>query len=195
MRGRWGTVTLHRQAGPGADFVGSYAHEDVVLQTARGLAEEVGLAPVTAATGAVLCVLAGANAAKAVVEIGTGTGVSGLWLLRGMRSDGVLTTIDAAADHQRMARRLFAEAGFAASRTRIITGRALEVLPRLSDGVYDLIFVDGDAREYESYVEAAARLLHSGGLLMMYGLLTRTAADRKTTRPHSSHNHDLVCRL
>lgn len=143
--------------------------EDLFLQTARGLAEEIGLPRVTRDTGALLRVLAAANSAKAVVEIGTGTGVSGMWLLRGMRPDGVLTTIDVEAEHQRMARRLFAEAGYPAGRTRIITGRALDVLPRLSDGVYDMVFADADGREYESYVDAAARLLHPGGLLVMHG--------------------------
>ncbi len=52
--------------------------------------------------------------ARAVVEVGTGTGVSGLWLLRGMRSDGVLTTVDIEAEHQRLARETFTEGGIAA---------------------------------------------------------------------------------
>jgi predicted O-methyltransferase YrrM len=106
-----------------------------------------------------------------VVEIGTGTGVSGLWLLRGMRPDGVLTTIDLDGEYQRMARRIFAQAGFASSRTRIITGHALEVLPRLADGVYDLIFVDADPAEYGGCVEAALRLLRPGGTLVLAGAL------------------------
>jgi len=118
-----------------------------------------------------LRMLAAAGHAKAVVEVGTGTGVSGIWLLRGMRPDGILTTIDLEPEHQRVARRAFAEAGFAPSRARIISGRALDVLPRLSDGVYDLIFVDHDATEYPSCVAAAARLLRPGGLLVMGGAL------------------------
>jgi predicted O-methyltransferase YrrM len=167
-------VTIHRQTGTGAEFIGSYAPEDLVLQTARGLAGEVGLAPVAPAAGATLRLLAAANGARAVVEIGTGTGVSGLWLLRGMRPDGVLTTIDVEAEYQRMARRLFAEAGFPSSRTRIITGRALDVLSRLADGVYDLVFVDADPTEYDSCVQEAARLLRTGGVLALHGALTRT---------------------
>ena len=127
-------------------FAEAYAAEDVVLQTARSLADEVGLAAVAPGAGAVLRLLAAAGSAKAVVEIGTGTGVSGVWLLRGMRPDGVLTTIDVETEHQRIARRIFV-GGRASppSRTRIITGRALDVLPRLADGVYDLVFVDADA--------------------------------------------------
>nr|WP_205863632.1 O-methyltransferase [Planosporangium mesophilum] len=137
------------------------------MAAARAHAGEVGLTPVSPAAGAALRFIAAAGNAKAVVEVGTGTGVSGAWLLRGMRPDGVLTTIDIENEHQRVARVIFAEAGFAPSRTRIITGRALDVLPRLADGVYDLIFVDHDASEYARAVTAAARLLRPGGVLVL----------------------------
>lgn len=106
-----------------------------------------------------------------MVEIGTGTGVSGLWLLRGMRPDGVLTTIDLEAEHQRIARRIFLEAGYTASRTRIIAGRALDVLPRLADAAYDLVFVDAEATETGACVAAALRLLRPGGVLAVHGVL------------------------
>src|SRR5688500_19735697 len=114
------------------------------MAAARSRAEEVGVAPIGSGVGAALRFLASVLEARAVVEIGTGTGVSGLWLLRGMRPDGVLTTIDVEAEHQRMARRLFIEAGFTSSRTRIITGRALDVLNRLADGGDDMVVVDAD---------------------------------------------------
>jgi predicted O-methyltransferase YrrM len=152
-------------------FVEAYAAEDVVLQTARSLADEVGVGAIAASTGAVLRLLAAAGRAKAVVEIGTGTGVSGVWLLRGMRPEGVLTTIDVDSEHQRIARRIFQEAGFTASRTRIITGRALDVLPRLADGVYDLVFVDAEPAEAGACVAAALRLLRPGGLLAVHRVL------------------------
>jgi predicted O-methyltransferase YrrM len=152
-------------------FAEAYAVEDLVLQTARSLAREVGVGAAAAGTGAALRLLAAAGSAKAVVEIGTGTGVSGIWLLRGMRPLGVLTTIDVEAEHQRIARRLFVEAGFTASRTRIITGRALDVLPRLADGVYDLVFVDAEPTEAAACVEAARRLLRPGGVLAVSGAL------------------------
>ncbi|GIJ74387.1 O-methyltransferase [Virgisporangium ochraceum] len=149
------------------DFANGYVAEDALLTAAREHAEELGLAPVSPAAGAALRLVAAAGAARAVVEIGTGTGVSGLWLLRGMRADGVLTTIDVEAEHQRVARRVFASAGLAPSRTRIITGRARDVLPRLADGVYDLVFVHHDRLEYAAAVAAAARLLRPGGLLVL----------------------------
>ncbi|HEX8631092.1 MAG TPA: O-methyltransferase [Catenuloplanes sp.] len=150
-------------------FAEAYVAEDLVLQTARSLAREVGVGAVTPGAGAALRMLAAAGNAKAVVEIGTGTGVSGVWLLRGMRADGVLTTIDVEQEHQRLARRIFVEAGFSPSRTRIISGRALDVLPRLADRVYDLIFVDADPAEYLACADAALRLLRPGGVLAVNG--------------------------
>ncbi len=103
--------------------------------------------------------------ARAVVEIGTGTGVSGLWLLRGMRPDGVLTTVDTQAEHQRLAKQGFTEDGIASQRFRLIPGAALEVIPRLTDGHYDLVFCDGDKREYGDYLTEALRLLRPGGIV------------------------------
>ncbi|KGM08506.1 methyltransferase, partial [Cellulomonas bogoriensis 69B4 = DSM 16987] len=103
--------------------------------------------------------------ATAVVEVGTGTGVSGLWLLRGMAPDGVLTTIDTEAEHQRAARQAFAEEGVRPTRVRTITGRALDVLPRLADGAYDLVLADCDPVELPEHVDAGLRLLRPGGVL------------------------------
>jgi predicted O-methyltransferase YrrM len=125
----------------------------------------VGVVPVGTGAGAALRVLAAAVDARSVVEVGTGTGVSGLWLLGGMRSDGVLTSVDIEAEHQRLAREAFTEAGVAHNRTRLITGAALDVLPRLADGGYDLVFCDGDKKEYTAYLEQALRLLRPGGLV------------------------------
>ena len=100
-----------------------------------------------------------------MVEGGTGAGVSGLWLLRGMRPDGILTTIDIAAAHQRLARETFTDAGIPPQRARTIAGAALEVLPRLTDGHYDLVFCDGDKAEYAAYLKEALRLLRPGGII------------------------------
>lgn len=168
------------------DFTESFVPEDDVLADARAHARELGVTPVSPGVGAALRLLAAAGNARAVVEIGTGTGVSGLWLLDGMRADGVLTTIDIEAEHQRLARRTFAAAGYAPSRTRVIAGRALDVLPRLADGAYDLVFVDGSTGEHAACVGAAHRLLRVGGVLAISGALgggrvaEPTARDRKT---------------
>lgn len=122
--------------------------------------------PVTqAGSGAALRFLASIVRAKSVVEIGTGVGVSGLWLLRGMRPDGVLTSIDVEAEHQRMARAAFVEAGIGPSRIRLINGRALEVLPRLADESYDMVVIDAVKAEYADYLVESLRLLRCGGVV------------------------------
>ena len=160
---------MSRQLGPsmmgGRGGADGFLSEDIVLKTARSLAHELGLVPIAPGTGATLRLMAAMVQARAVIEIGTGTGVSGVWLLRGMRADGVLTTIDSDAEHQRYARRIFVEAGYATARSRVIAGRALDVLPRLADGIYDLVVIDGNPADHPACVTAATRLLRPGGAM------------------------------
>lgn len=146
-------------------YAEEFVAEDEILAAARARAEEVGVAPIGSGVGASLRFLASVLDARAVVEIGTGTGVSGLWLLRGMRADGVLTTVDVETEHQRLAKQTFTDAGVPAQRARTIPGAALDVLPRLTDGHYDLVFCDGDKREYADYLKEALRLLRPGGVV------------------------------
>jgi predicted O-methyltransferase YrrM len=146
-------------------YVEEFLPEDDVLLAARRSAAEVGgTVPVSAATGAALRFIAAAIGARSVVEIGTGCGTSGIWLLRGMRTGGVLTSVDIEPEYQRLARKAFVDAGFASSRYRLIGGRALEVLPRLADGAYDMVCCDADKQEYPEYLIAALRLLRPGGI-------------------------------
>ncbi len=146
-------------------YAEEFVAEDEVLAHGRSRAAEVGVAPIGPGGGAALRFLAAVTEARAVVEIGTGTGVSGVWLLRGMRPDGVLTTVDTEAEHQRLAKKTFEEAGIPTQRARLINGAALDVLPRLTDGHYDLVFCDGDKLEYSDYLTEALRLLKPGGVV------------------------------
>ncbi|MFD9940787.1 O-methyltransferase [Nonomuraea sp. NPDC050547] len=145
--------------------------EDEVLLAARQRGQEMGAVPILPGGGAALCFLATALNAKSVVEIGTGCGVSGLWLLRGMRPDGTLTSVDVEPEHQRLARQAFADAGFSGGRVRLIVGRGLDVLPRLSDGGYDMVFADGAKQEYSDYLAEAVRLLRVGGIVAFDNVL------------------------
>ena len=149
-----------------AGYVEEFLPEDEPLLAARRNAAQVGGAsPVSPAVGATLRFITAALSAKAVVEIGTGCGTSGIWLLRGMRRDAVLTSVDVEPEHQRLARRVFTDAGFAGNRFRLISGKASDVLPRLTDGGYDLVFCDADKQEYPGYLTAALRLLRAGGVV------------------------------
>ena len=122
------------------------------------------------------------SGARAVVEVGTGAGISGLWLLDGMREDGTLTTIDSEPEHQRAAREAFRTAEIPQARTRMINGRALDVLPRLADSAYDLVFVDATPLEYPHYAEQGVRLLREGGTMLMHNALLGGRVPDQTQR-------------
>lgn len=141
--------------------------DEILVSTRRNAAEVGGAAPVTPVTGGTLRFIAAATGARSVVEIGTGCGTSGIWLLRGMPPGAVLTSVDVEPEHQRLARAALLAAGFPASRYRLIGGLALEVLPRLADGAYDLVFCDADPQEDPDYLAAALRLLRPGGIVVI----------------------------
>ena len=155
-----------------ADRVLSHAEasisEDAIVSAARERAIEAGAGAVSPAAGALLSVLARLSGGKAVVEVGTGAGVSGLWLLSGMREDGVLTTIDTEPEHQRLAKQAFSEAGIGPGRTRLIGGRAQEVLTRLADGSYDLVLIDAAPADQPHFVQEGVRLLRPGGAIVVH---------------------------
>lgn len=153
------------------DFIEDYLPDDDILTTARTHAYESGCPPVSKSTGSVLNLLATSLQARAVVEIGTGVGVSGLYLLRGMVDDGVLTSIDPEPEFQQSARRTFQEAGISPGRMRLITGRALDVLPRLTTQGYDLVFVDAARLEYPEYLDLGVPLLRPGGVIVFHNML------------------------
>jgi predicted O-methyltransferase YrrM len=161
----------HEGRGAAWAFSETYLVEDATLVRARDRGDELGAPAVSTATGALLQVVAGALHARAVVEIGTGSGVASLWLLRGMAPDGVLTTIDADVAHHRAAKAAFAEEGVEPQRTRTIARPAADVLPRLADTAYDLVVVTAEPHTLAAYVDAAVRLLRPGGVLALVDAL------------------------
>lgn len=111
--------------------------------------------------------LVAATGARAVVEVGTGAGVTGLAIFQGMTDDGVLTTIDADGNHQSIAKSAFSAADIDHGRTRLITGVPAEVLPRLTDGAYDAVVINDLNSDPAQYLEQALRLLRAGGVVVI----------------------------
>ena len=161
--------------------------EDAIVSAARERAVDGGAGAVTPAVGALLGMLTKLSGGRAVVEVGTGTGVSGLWLLSGMRDDGVLTTIDIEPEYQHLAKQAFTEAGIGTGRTRLIAGRAQDVLTRLTDGTYDLVFIDAAPDDQPNFVVEGVRLLRHGGVIVVHhAALDGRAGDPAANDPEVS---------
>ena len=154
----------------------NFIPEDTHLTNARNKSIELGLIPIGQGAGALLRFLASTIDASNVVEIGTGTGVSGLWLIRGMNSAGVLTSIDSDAERQRAAKEIFSTAAIASNKIRLIAGRAIEVVDKLTGNAYDLMFINGDKLEFETLFDQSLRLLRPGGILVFHNVLSDSNA-------------------
>ena len=153
-------------------YVDDAVVEPESIVKARQQSLELGIEPVSPAVGAQIAVVAAASGAASIVEIGTGVGVSGLWLLAGA-TGATLTSIDSEVDHQQHARTLFTEAGIAPNRVRLIAGRAGDVLPRMNEDSYDIVLVDADPASVIEYVEHGLRLVRPGGTVLVPHALWR----------------------
>jgi predicted O-methyltransferase YrrM len=153
-------------------FADELVTETDVISRARLQSLELGVEPISPSVGAQAAIVVAATAANNIVEVGTGVGVSGLWLLTG-GTEAMLTSIDAEVDHQQHARTFFAEAGIPANRVRLITGRAGDVLPRMNENSYDIVFIDADPGSVIEYVEHGLRLVRPGGTVLVAHALWR----------------------
>ena len=153
-------------------FIEDYFEEPVSLLKARARADELGIECVTPATGAQLAFIASALSAKNIIEVGTGAGVSGLWLLSASETS-VLATIDSEPEFQTAAKSAFTDAGITPNRTTIISGRSTEVMSNMADAAYDLVFLDADRETLELQIREASRLLRPGGIIAVAHALWR----------------------
>ena len=153
-------------------FAEEFVSEGDAIAAARSQSIEFGVEAVSPATGAAIAVLAGASAATNIIEIGTGVGVSALWLLTGAPG-ATLTSIDIEPDFQQAARKSFSDAGVPANRVRLITGRTHDVLPRMNEQSYDIVLVDADPLSVIENVEHGLRLVRPGGTVLVPHVLWR----------------------
>ncbi len=166
--------------------------EPDTISRARSHALEIGAAPISAPVGAQCAVISAASSALNIVEIGTGGGVSGLWLLHGSPR-AILTTIDKEPEHLALARQAFADARIPPARARFITGRAADVLPRMNEASYDVVLVDADPEGVIEYVEHGLRLVRPGGTVLVPRVLGDGAvADPVRRDPLTSAYRSLI---
>jgi predicted O-methyltransferase YrrM len=169
-------------------FTEDFHQEPEVITRARARAEEMGIESITPSVGSVLAVLVASMNAKAIVEVGTGAGVSGLWL-QSASQVSVLATIDTETQHQDLAKIAFEQAGIANSRLRMINGRASEVLVNLADEAYDLVLLDGDIDSLLQQVKESLRLLRVGGVLVIPHALWRDRVPDQVLRDENTEHY------
>lgn len=172
-------------------FTEEFNSEGEAFRRARVRADELGIECITSSVGAQLAVLVSALGAKAIVEAGTGAGVSGLWLLSGS-SDAVLATIDSEAEYQVAAKQAFADAKIASTRTRVIHGRAVDVMSNMADAAYDLVFLDAERETLEAQVREATRMLRPGGVLAVAHALWRDRVPDPAMRDEATSTYRTV---
>jgi predicted O-methyltransferase YrrM len=171
------------------------SHGAVLDDIARDGAQR-NLPLVDAEVGALLQVLTTAVGARRVLEIGTATGYSGIWLAGALPADGSLFTMEMDQDRAREARANFTRAGLA-DRVNVIVGDAKLMLAKVS-GPFDLIFQDGDKQLYTPMLDRLVSLLRPGGLLItdnvlwdgevVPGFLPRPVRNEKDTRAIAEYN-------
>lgn len=153
-------------------YAEDYVSEPEEIQLARKSSEELGVEALTPAAGNQLALLAALSKAKNIVEVGTGAGVSGLWLLSAS-SDSVLTTIDDEPEYQNVAKENFRKAGIAPARIRAIAGKGQAVMGNMAEAAYDLVFIDVDPSSLEQLLGHAVALAKPQGAIIISHALWR----------------------
>jgi predicted O-methyltransferase YrrM len=173
-------------------YAAAWLAEDPSIGTARARARDAGIPAAGPDAGSLLRTLAQIVGARTAVETGTGAGVSALWLLSGMTPDGVLTSIDREPEHQRLARQAFVDAGVPTARARLIAGEAASVLPRLTDGGYDLVHLDCGPSDHIGQFTQALRLVRPGGVVVISGVV-RAEPEARTLLEQIGTEHGASC--
>lgn len=179
-------------------YADDWAEEPPAVVEARRRASEMRATVPSRAVGSLLRTLVASSGARAVVEVGSGTGVTGGWILSGLAEDGTLTTVDADSELQTAAGDTFERLGVSHTRVRTIAGPPPDVLSRLSDGAYDVLVVgpdaDTDGAAGHALLEQARRLLRIGGIVIVTPLFgdEGVAPGRRDLAHHLRDDSDWV---
>jgi predicted O-methyltransferase YrrM len=142
--------------------------DDPALSAALEASNAAGLPPiaVSAQQGKFLCLLAGAMQARRILEIGTLGGFSTIWLARGAGPQGRVVTLEYEPKHAEVAQANLQRAGVA-DRVEVVVGAALDTLPTVTAGPFDLVFIDADKENNLAYLQWAIRLSRPGSVIVV----------------------------
>jgi len=150
--------------------------DDAVLSAALEASDDAGLPKiaVSAQQGKFLSLLAAATGARRILEIGTLGGFSTIWLARGAGPDGRVTTLEYEPTHAEVARANIDRAGLA-DRVEVVVGAALDTLPSVTGGPFDLVFIDADKENNPGYLEWAVKLTRPGSVIVVDNVIREGA--------------------
>jgi predicted O-methyltransferase YrrM len=162
--------------------------DDPVLSQALEDSNAAGLPriAVSAQQGKFLSLLAGAIQARRILEIGTLGGFSTIWLARGAGPDGRVVTLEYDPKHAEVAQANLQRAGVG-DRVRVVVGAALDTLPTLTDGPFDLVFIDADKDNYVAYLEWAIKLAPPGSVIVADNVVREGQVLTATSEDGAAH--------
>ncbi len=152
----------------------TFIQEDDILKqiVADTEAKKIPLIQVSPETGKLLGMFMKMINAKSVLEIGTLTGYSSIWMARALPSEGKVTTLEVSEEHAREAKDNFKKAGLQ-NKIELIFGKAIDSLDKLSGMTFDLVFIDADKESCSLYFEKVIKMVTRGGLIITDNTLRR----------------------
>lgn len=119
--------------------------------------------------GRILAMISKLIQPKTILEIGTYTGYSALCLAEGLQKSGTLVTIDKNEELEGFAKKYFEQSPFE-SQIKQLVGNALDIIPILNEK-FDLVFIDADKSNYNTYFKMIIGKMNSGGLILSDNVL------------------------
>ncbi|MCI0448367.1 MAG: O-methyltransferase [Chlorobi bacterium] len=147
-------------------IVSTFAKEDDILKQVvdQAASKKFPLIQISPENGKFLYMLIKIINAKRVLEIGTLTGYSSIWMARALPEGGKLTTLEINPDHAEEARKNFKNAGLD-NKIELILGSAMESLNKLLSEKFDFVFIDADKTGYPAYFDKVIGVMNKGGLI------------------------------
>ena|SRR5271155_1276348 len=144
---------------------------DPALEAALAASAEAGLPAIQVSPnqGKLLHLLALAQGARTILEVGTLGGYSTIWLARALPAGGRLITLEVNATHAEVARGNIDRAGLSGV-VEVRLGNALDTLPKLAEegvGPFDFVFIDADKPGNADYFSWAIRLSRPGASIIV----------------------------
>jgi predicted O-methyltransferase YrrM len=147
-------------------IVDTFAPEDDILKNVVSETEKkkFPLIQVSPENGKFLNLMIKMIGAKNVLEIGTLTGYSTIWMARALPVEGKVITLEISKEHAEAARNNFKKAGLE-NKIELILGSAMESLDKLKNEKFDFAFIDADKTGYPAYFDKVIGMMNKGGII------------------------------